>query len=155
MDSLLWARCPSRHPTNSVKAPKETQSTDTNQWPGLILSSSATRLLTERVFLPSCRLSDDSTRHKQDKPRQNTQTTMNRKHWLQPVAGYVPKLSAAPGSRTRTRSPIPVLTGLSVGYHYVLPLRKPPPLLMSVYPLSQTVTDDSLDTISLDVYGAM
>jgi len=28
---FLWARCPSCHPTNSVKALKETQSTDHNQ----------------------------------------------------------------------------------------------------------------------------
>jgi len=34
---IFCAGCPSRHPTNSVKALKETQSSDPNQWPGLIL----------------------------------------------------------------------------------------------------------------------
>jgi len=37
--SFLWAWYPSCHPTNSVRAPKATQSTDPNWWPGLILSS--------------------------------------------------------------------------------------------------------------------
>jgi len=35
---FLWAWCPSCHPTISVKALKETQSTNCNQWPGFILS---------------------------------------------------------------------------------------------------------------------
>jgi len=29
---VLWARCPSHHPMNSVEALKEAQSTDPNQW---------------------------------------------------------------------------------------------------------------------------
>jgi len=33
----LWARCPSCHPNNSIKALKETKP-DTNQWSGPILS---------------------------------------------------------------------------------------------------------------------
>jgi len=49
------------HPTNSVKALKETQSSDLNQWSGLVLSSSTTRLLKEEVLLPLRRLSDAST----------------------------------------------------------------------------------------------
>jgi len=47
---LFRVRCPSCHPTNSVKAPKETRSTDPNQERssnGLNLSSNTTRLLTE------------------------------------------------------------------------------------------------------------
>jgi len=45
LEEKLWgfvAGCPSRHPTNSVKALKETQSTNPNQWPGIILSSATT-----------------------------------------------------------------------------------------------------------------
>ena len=42
---LLWAGCPSGHPTISVKALKGTQSTNPNQWSDLILSSSTTGLL--------------------------------------------------------------------------------------------------------------
>jgi len=34
--------CPSCHPATSVKALKTTQSTDPNQWPGLMLSLSTT-----------------------------------------------------------------------------------------------------------------
>ena len=34
---FLWVGGSSCHPTNSIKALKETQSTDTNQWPDLIL----------------------------------------------------------------------------------------------------------------------
>jgi len=37
---FLFARCPSCHPTNSVKKVKETQSTYPNRSPGLILSLS-------------------------------------------------------------------------------------------------------------------
>jgi len=40
----------SHHPANSVKAVKLTQSTDPNQWPDLILSSSITRLPSEGVL---------------------------------------------------------------------------------------------------------
>jgi len=40
----LWAACPSCHPTNSVKAQKETQSTNSNQLPEPILSISTTGL---------------------------------------------------------------------------------------------------------------
>ena len=43
----LQTGCPSCHPTSSVKALKETQSTDPNQWPGLVLSSSTTEFLKE------------------------------------------------------------------------------------------------------------
>ena len=41
---LLRARCPSCYPAVGVKALKETVSIDPNQWRGLILSSSTTRL---------------------------------------------------------------------------------------------------------------
>jgi len=58
---FLCAGCPSCHPTISVKALKGTQSTNTNQCPGPILSSSTTRVLTKGVLLPLCRLSDVST----------------------------------------------------------------------------------------------
>jgi len=58
---LLQAGCPSRHPTISVKAVKGTQSSNPNQWPGLILSSSTTELLMEGALLPLCRVSDAST----------------------------------------------------------------------------------------------
>jgi len=53
---FLWARCPSCHPTNSVKALKGTQSTDHNQWSDLILSSSTTGLLMEGTLLHLHRL---------------------------------------------------------------------------------------------------
>jgi len=43
--SCSQAGCPSYHPTNSVKALKETQSTDHNQRPGLILSTFTTGLI--------------------------------------------------------------------------------------------------------------
>jgi len=49
---FLWVGYPSCHPTNSVKTLKGTQSTDPNHWPGLILSSSTTRLLTEATLIP-------------------------------------------------------------------------------------------------------
>ena len=55
---VLWARCPSCHPTVSVKALQGTQNTNPNQWPGLILSSSTTRFLT--ALLPLRWLSDVS-----------------------------------------------------------------------------------------------
>ena len=58
---FLRARCPSYHPTISVKSSKETQTTDPNQWPGLILSSSATRHLTDGAPLPLCQLFNAST----------------------------------------------------------------------------------------------
>jgi len=45
---FLQVRCPSCHPAISVKAPMKTQSTNPNHWPGLILSSSTTGLLTEK-----------------------------------------------------------------------------------------------------------
>jgi len=57
---------------------------------------------------------------------------LSRPRWL--VGGYIPTWSVALGSGTRTRSPTPVLTGLSVGwprwsrpmrYHYA----EPPPVL--------------------------
>jgi len=60
---FIQAGRPSCHPTNSVKALKETQSTGPNQWPGLILSSFSTRLLTQGALLPLCWLSDASTYH--------------------------------------------------------------------------------------------
>jgi len=46
-ENLFEAGCPSCHPANSVKALKETQSTNSSQWPGLILSLFAARLLME------------------------------------------------------------------------------------------------------------
>ena len=54
----LWAGCPSCHLSISVKALKRTQSTNPNQWPRLILSSSTAGLLTEEALLPLCRLSN-------------------------------------------------------------------------------------------------
>jgi len=57
---LLWAACPSCHPAISVKALKGTQSTDSNQWSGLILSSFTTGLLMEGVLLPLRQLCDIS-----------------------------------------------------------------------------------------------
>jgi len=57
---FLWAVCPSSYPTNSVEALKETQSTEPNQYHGLILSS--TGLLTERVLLPVCQLFTANTK---------------------------------------------------------------------------------------------
>jgi len=48
---FLWAGCPSCHPTISVKALKGIQSTDRNQWPDLIVSTSTTGLLTDGALL--------------------------------------------------------------------------------------------------------
>jgi len=42
---FLWTRCSSCHPTNSVKAPKETQSTEPNRRPCLVLISSTAGFL--------------------------------------------------------------------------------------------------------------
>jgi len=42
---FLWTRCPSCHPSIIVKHWRELKSTDPNEWPGLILSSSTTGLL--------------------------------------------------------------------------------------------------------------
>jgi len=50
LGSVEYGWCRSCHSTISVKALKRTQSTDPNQWPGLILSSSTTRLLMERTL---------------------------------------------------------------------------------------------------------
>jgi len=49
---FLQAGCPSCHPTISVKALKETQSTNPNQCPDLILSSSTNGLLMEGELIP-------------------------------------------------------------------------------------------------------
>jgi len=46
-----WKRCPSCDSTNNVKAQKEIQSTDPNQWPGLILSSPTIIFLKEGVLV--------------------------------------------------------------------------------------------------------
>jgi len=51
---ILQVRCSSCHPTNSVKALQRTQSTYLNQWPGLVLSSSTTRLQMEGALLCLC-----------------------------------------------------------------------------------------------------
>jgi len=59
--AVLQAECPSRRPTISVEALKETQSTDPNHWPGLIFSSSATGLSMEEVLLLLCPLSNSTT----------------------------------------------------------------------------------------------
>ena len=58
---FLQAGCPSCHPTISVKALKGKKSTDPNQWPGLILSSSTTGLLMKQLLLSLHWLSDTST----------------------------------------------------------------------------------------------
>jgi len=61
---FFWAGCPSCHPTISIKALKETQSTSCNQCPGLILSSSTTGLLMEGALVqPLCWLCDASNLH--------------------------------------------------------------------------------------------
>jgi len=52
---------PTCHPIISVKVLKETQSTNPNQWPGLILSLFTTRLLTEGALLPKGWLFDART----------------------------------------------------------------------------------------------
>jgi len=49
-----WQSC---HPSISVKAPKATQSTNSNQWLGLILSSYTTGLLAEEALVPLHQLS--------------------------------------------------------------------------------------------------
>jgi len=49
-ERFLWARCLSRHTTNSVKALKETKSIDINQQSGLV-SSSDTGLLNDGPLL--------------------------------------------------------------------------------------------------------
>lgn len=46
---------------NRVKALNETQSTDPNQWPGLIFTSSITGILKEGTLIPWNRLYNDST----------------------------------------------------------------------------------------------
>ena len=51
MEQFLQTACPSCQPTISVKALKEIQSTDPNQWPGLVLSVSTNRLLIEAPFM--------------------------------------------------------------------------------------------------------
>jgi len=60
--AVLRAGFPSSHRTTSIKALKVTQSTNSNQWPGLILSSSTTGLLMEEALLPLYRLSNASTK---------------------------------------------------------------------------------------------
>ena len=52
---LLQTRCSSCHQINSVKALQETTSSD--QWPSIILSTSTTRLLTKAATGPLCQLS--------------------------------------------------------------------------------------------------
>jgi len=47
---FLWAKCPSCQQTISVKALKAMQSSNPNQWPGLILSSVTVGLLMEGVL---------------------------------------------------------------------------------------------------------
>jgi len=47
----------------SVKALKDTQSTDINQWPDLMISSPITRLLAEGVLLPQHLLFNTTTPH--------------------------------------------------------------------------------------------
>jgi len=49
-------------PTVSVKALKEIRHTDSNQWPGLIFSSSTIKFLMEGALLSSYQLSDISKR---------------------------------------------------------------------------------------------
>jgi len=55
---IIWTGCPSCHPNNSVEAQKETQTTDHNQWPGPVLFSSTTGLLTEEALFSLCWLPD-------------------------------------------------------------------------------------------------
>jgi len=62
MTIFLLAVCPSDdHPTNSVKALKETQSSDSSQWSGLILSSSTTGLPAEEALCPLWQIADTIT----------------------------------------------------------------------------------------------
>jgi len=56
---FLQGTCPSCHPTMSVKALKGTQSTNPNQWPGLILSSFTAGVPIEGALL-LCRLNNTS-----------------------------------------------------------------------------------------------
>jgi len=61
MEQVLWVRCPSSHPTNSVRALKETQTIDPNQEKlptGLNLSSTTIRLLREGAMVPLYQLSE-------------------------------------------------------------------------------------------------
>ena len=48
-------------PSHQCESTEGTQSTNPNQWPGLILSSSTDGLLTEGALLPLCRLSNTSS----------------------------------------------------------------------------------------------
>jgi len=50
MSQMVLARCVSCHPTNGVRALRETQNTDPNHWLGLIFSLPATTLLTEHLI---------------------------------------------------------------------------------------------------------
>jgi len=51
---FIWTGCPSSHSTISIKVLKGTQSTDCNQWPGLILSSSMTEKKSIVPFKQAC-----------------------------------------------------------------------------------------------------
>ena len=57
---LFMGRCPSCHPTISIKSLKGAYSTKPNQSPGLIFSSSKTKLW-QKVLIPFYWLSDAST----------------------------------------------------------------------------------------------
>jgi len=58
---FLMGRLAFLTPTNSVKALKETQSIDHNQWPGFNVSSSTTGLPMEEELVPSRQLTDATT----------------------------------------------------------------------------------------------
>jgi len=58
---FIQARCPSCHPSSRVKALKETQSTEPNQWHSFILSLFTAWLLAEGALPTLCQLSTTST----------------------------------------------------------------------------------------------
>jgi len=75
MGPMSNVQCPSCHPTISVKAPKETQSTDPKISLSLVLSSLTARLKVA-VLLTLCQPSDTSTRNEN---RKSVKKTVNKK----------------------------------------------------------------------------
>ena len=64
LTDISRARCSFCRWTKNIKALKKTQSTVPNLRPDLILSSSTTRVLRNRVFVPICQPSDTSMHNK-------------------------------------------------------------------------------------------
>ena len=86
-----WVKCPSCHPTISVKAVNGAKSSNLNQWPGIMLSSTITGLLVEKVLLPSCQLTDTST--VQSKFSNAHKILMQRRAWRQSEAQETLKIA--------------------------------------------------------------